>query len=119
VTKSTAPEDQDRGNESLPFAAPCKKLETNAPIRWVKLGWQDLRRAPIQSISYGAILVIRSYLMTFLALAFGNLVVLLALLSGFIFLGPILARTVSRGRICKSQPDLSFRGNQERFELET
>jgi uncharacterized membrane protein len=91
MTESTAPNDQDKGSESLPFAAPCKKLEANAPIRWLKLGWQDLRQAPTQSLSYGAILVICSYLMAFLAITYGNLVVLLALLSGFIFLGPMLA----------------------------
>ncbi|MEA3277908.1 MAG: DUF2189 domain-containing protein [Pseudomonadota bacterium] len=91
MTESTTPKDQDKENESLPFAAPCKRLEVNAPIRWIKLGWQDLRRAPVQSLSYGAILVVCSYLMAYFAIAFGNLVVLLALLSGFIFLGPILA----------------------------
>ncbi len=92
MTESVKPEDQQKGNEKLlPFAAPCKRLKVNAPIRWIKLGWQDLRRAPVQSLSYGAILVICSYLMAFLAIIFGNLVLLLAVLSGFIFVGPMLA----------------------------
>ena len=91
MTESTTPSDQDNPSESLPFAAPCKKLEIGAPIRWIKLGWKDLKLAPRQSLSYGIILVLCSYLMTFLAISFGNLVVLLALLSGFIFLGPMLA----------------------------
>ena len=91
MTESTTPSDQDNGSESLPFAAPCKKLEIGAPIRWIKLGWKDLKLAPRQSLSYGIILVLCSYLITFLAISFGNLVVLLALLSGFIFLGPMLA----------------------------
>lgn len=91
MTESTSRKDRSNGSEALPFAAPCKKLENNAPIRWIKLGWQDLWRAPGQSLSYGAILIACSYLMAFLALTFGNLVVLLALLSGFIFLGPMLA----------------------------
>jgi len=45
----------------------------------------------VQSLSYGAILVACSYLLALLAINFGNLVVLLALLSGFIFVGPVLA----------------------------
>ncbi|MCP3866715.1 MAG: DUF2189 domain-containing protein [Gammaproteobacteria bacterium] len=85
------PQENEEGAQSLPFAAPCKDLDFNAPIRWLKLGWLDLRQAPAQSLGYGALLVIASYLMTFLAYTFGNLVVLLALLSGFIFVGPILA----------------------------
>lgn len=93
MPESITPQDQgqDKGSESLPFAAPCKKLEASAPIEWVKLGWRDIRQAPMQSLSYGAILVICSYLMAFLALTFGNRVMLLAFLSGFIFLGPVLA----------------------------
>ena len=93
MTELATPKDQEQEKEieSLPFAAPSKILEINAPIRWIKLGWQDLRQAPKQSLSYGAILVLCSYLMAFLAITFGNLVVLLAVLSGFIFLGPMLA----------------------------
>jgi len=87
----STPSNQDNGSESLPFAAPCRKLEISAPLRWIALGWKDLKLAPRQSLSYGFILVLCSYLMAFLAITFGNLVVLLALLSGFIFLGPMLA----------------------------
>ena len=91
MNESTTPGGEDRRPEELPFAAPCKDLDINAPIRWVKLGWQDLLRARRTSISYGAMLVISSYLITYLSIHFGNVYVLLALLSGFIFLGPILA----------------------------
>lgn len=91
MTESNTRKDQDDTTGALPFAAPCKKLEVNAPIRWIKLGWQDLRRAPLQSLSYGAILVAASYLLAFLSLTFGNYVVLLALISGFVFLGPMIA----------------------------
>jgi uncharacterized membrane protein len=91
MTESPSQKDRDNGTDALPFAAPCKKLETNAPLRWISLGWQDLRRAPLQSLSYGAILVACSYVLAFLALTFGNYLVLLALISGFVFLGPIIA----------------------------
>jgi uncharacterized membrane protein len=91
MSESTPPDDQPGGADELPFAAPCRHLKAGAPIGWIKLGWQDLRRAPGASLSYGAILVVCSYLISFLAITFGNLAVLIALLSGFIFLGPILA----------------------------
>ncbi|UCH47080.1 MAG: DUF2189 domain-containing protein [Betaproteobacteria bacterium] len=91
MTESTTPGHEDKRPEELPFAAPCKDLDTNAPIRWVKLGWQDLQRAPRISLTFGAMLVISSYLITYLTVTFGNPYVLVALLSGFIFLGPILA----------------------------
>ena len=93
MTESSTRKDRDNATDALPFAAPCKKLEVNAPIRWIKLGWQDLRQAPLQSLSFGAILVAGSYLLAYLALTFGNYLVLLALISGFVFLGPMLAMT--------------------------
>jgi len=91
MTDSTSPKDQENPTDALPFAAPCKHLKADAPLRWIKLGWQDLRRAPAQSLGYGALLVALSYLLAFIAVTFGNYVVLLALLSGFIFVGPLLA----------------------------
>lgn len=93
MNETATPRNNGEESEPLPFVAPCKKLEVSAPIRWIKLGWQDLRQAPKVSLSYGAILVVISYLLAFLAINLGNFVVLLALLSGFIFLGPLLAMT--------------------------
>lgn len=77
--------------DELPFAAPCKQLEFTAPLRWLKLGWQDVKRAPRQSMSYGAAMVILSYAVSLLALEYGNLYSLLTLLSGFILIGPVIA----------------------------
>ncbi len=82
---------EQRESESLPFSAPCKMLPVNAPISWTKLAWQDLRQAPAQSRSYVPILVLCSYLIVYLAITSANLVVSLALMSGFIFLGPVPA----------------------------
>lgn len=90
----TTPDELDsrkNGPSELPFAAPCKNLDIHAPIRWLRLGWQDLRKAPVQSITYGSIIVLISYFVTFIAWWMGNYMLLLGLLSGFVFLGPILA----------------------------
>lgn len=77
--------------EPLPFVAPCNSLRMNRPIEWLKLGWQDLRQAPKQSLGYGAVIVVASFLLAYLAIKLGNLMLLLALLSGFILVGPLLA----------------------------
>ncbi|MDH5178706.1 MAG: DUF2189 domain-containing protein [Gammaproteobacteria bacterium] len=75
----------------LPFAAPCKTLATDAPLSWLKLGWQDLRRAPRQSLTYGTVMLLLSYVVSFIAWRFGNFYSLLTMLSGFVFMGPALA----------------------------
>ena len=80
-----------RPPEELPFVAPCRHLEMDAPIRWIKLGWQDFKSAPRQSITYGFVMVLLSYIITWLAWEYGNISSILGLLSGFIFLGPIIA----------------------------
>jgi uncharacterized membrane protein len=83
--------DKPDATEALPFVAPCKQLDTFAALRWLRLGWQDLARAPRQSLTYGGVIVLLSWLVSALAYRFGDLAMLLSLASGFIFLGPILA----------------------------
>jgi uncharacterized membrane protein len=83
--------DSDTPPEELPFVAPCKQLEPLAALHWLKLGWQDFKRAPRQSLTYGFVVVILSYIISLLALEFGNIYSLLSLLSGFILLGPVIA----------------------------
>lgn len=75
----------------LPFVAPCRQLTMDAPLRWLKLGWQDIKVAPRPSLTYGTLMLMFSYLISFIAWEFGSFYMLLSLLSGFIFLGPILA----------------------------
>ena len=74
-----------------PFAAPCITLDINAPFNWLKLGFSDIKRAPRQSLSYGSIIFGISLLVSATALKFGNVASLLILLSGFIFIGPVIA----------------------------
>lgn len=92
MTTTTDESKSTRTNPNeLPFVAPCKLLDNGAPLRWLRLGWQDFKRAPRQSLTYGLVMVILSYIVTLLALEFGNLFSLLSLLSGFILLGPVIA----------------------------
>jgi uncharacterized membrane protein len=91
---SVSPEKYDAGDfdpSSMPFAAPCNTLDIHAPFRWLRKGWQDILIAPKQSLIYGFVMTILSYSVAFLAYEMGNFIIMVALLSGFMFLGPVLA----------------------------
>jgi uncharacterized membrane protein len=88
--ESNTPESATEPSE-LPFVAPCRELKMDAPIRWIKLGWQDIKTAPKPSLTYGTLMLAFSYAVGAIAWGFGSFYMILSLLSGFIFLGPILA----------------------------
>lgn len=77
--------------EEMPFVAPCNQLGIDAPMRWLKLGWQDVKRAPRLSLSYGFATLLLGYLISGLAYRYGNLYTVLGLMSGFILIGPFVA----------------------------
>ena len=75
----------------LPFVAPCRDLPPTAGFRWLALGWRDLVAAPRQSLSYGLVVVAASYAASFIAWKLGGVWLLLAMASGFLFVGPLMA----------------------------
>lgn len=77
--------------QALPFVAPCRELGATAPLGWIRKGWADFRRTPVQSVTYGIIIVLLSWLVTGIGLSFGSYWVVLVLLSGFVFVAPVLA----------------------------
>ena len=85
------PVDEKAHLNELPFVAPCNKLKMDAPMRWLRLGWADIKAAPKQSLTYGAIIVLLSYVVSLMVWSYGGLGLLVSLLSGFLFLGPVLA----------------------------
>jgi uncharacterized membrane protein len=85
------PADEKARSNELPFVAPCNKLKMDAPMRWLRLSWNDIKTAPKQSLLYGFIIVMLSYIVSLMVWAYGGLGLLVSLLSGFVFLGPILA----------------------------
>ncbi|MBK6452053.1 MAG: DUF2189 domain-containing protein [Proteobacteria bacterium] len=94
---------------ALPFVAPCRRLGTWEPIGWLRLAWSDFKTAPRQSLTYGAVVVLLSWALAYIAIRFGGYFELLALVSGFILLAPLLAvgtysisEQIERGR----QPSL-------------
>jgi len=83
--------EQKPNPDELPFVAPCKQLNTLAPFNWLKLGWQDIKRAPKQSLTYGAVMLCISYFISIVSFQIGDVYLLVAMLSGFILMGPVLA----------------------------
>ena len=77
--------------EMEPLFYPANRLGFDAPWRWLRLGWQDLRRARTQSLTYGAGLVLFGYLITWLASGEGHTMALFTLSVAFILSGPVLA----------------------------
>ena len=80
---------------NLPFVAPCRHLEANAPLGWLRRGFEDLKRAPVQSLSYGLLMAGVSLAVAGYALShgtrFGNYWLLIGLATGFVFVAPALA----------------------------
>jgi hypothetical protein len=58
--------------EGKPFVAPCRTLEATAPLRWLRLGWADMLRAPRLSLTYGFVLTLMSVAIAASPWAFGQ-----------------------------------------------
>jgi uncharacterized membrane protein len=76
---------------ALPFVAPCRALATWAPLDWLRHAWADFRAAPRQSLTYGLVVVLMSWALAWVAIRYGGYFELLALVSGFILIAPLLA----------------------------
>lgn len=77
--------------ENMPFVAPCRTLEFSAPLRWLRLGWKDLTRAPRLSLAYGTVLTALSMIIALSTWRFGTMALYIGLATGFVFIGPVLA----------------------------
>ena len=92
MTDSTGhQEDNGVDPDTLPFVAPCRQLELAAPVSWLKLGWKDFREAPGTSLWYGGFLVLLSYTLAYLTWKLGGYILMFSLMSGFVFIAPVLA----------------------------
>ena len=76
--------------ESLPLVAPARQLPMSAPWRWLRLAVQDLRRAPALSLIWGLIITGISLVVSALAYQLGRFALLAVLLSGFVYVAPLL-----------------------------
>ena len=95
------------------FVVPCADLTTAAPWRWLAAGWRDLRQAPGLSFLFGGVIMLVSIGVSALAWQLGRFALLATLLSGFVFVAPLIAvglycvsRELAQGR--KPTLDKSF-----------
>lgn len=96
--------------EARPFVVPCATLTLDAPWRWLRLGWQDLRRTPGLSLSFGLLIAVLSMLVAALAWRLGRFALLATLLSGFVFVAPLIGvglYCVSRDLAAGRRPTLA------------
>jgi len=73
-----------------PLYAPCRKLAFNAPFGWMKKGWQDFRRAPWHSLTYGVIFAAIGWLLVYFSWT-STSYLLAGLIISLLLVGPALA----------------------------
>jgi uncharacterized membrane protein len=76
---------------ALPFVAPSRVLALGDPVTWFRRGWQDFKNAPATSLCYGGFLVLLSYVLTAFTWKAGGYILMFSLMSGFVFIAPVLA----------------------------
>lgn len=102
--------DAPPADKPRPFAAPCHPLTIRAPLQWLSAGWRDWRASPRASLAYGVSLFGLSALITVLAWKAGRYGLVVAMLSGFVFIAPLLATglySISRQLERGERPSLS------------
>jgi uncharacterized membrane protein len=88
---NAAPEATPDLPPALPFVAPCRTLRWSEPFGWLRHALDDFKAAPRQSLTYGAVVVLLSWSLAYIAIRYGGYFELLALVSGFILVAPLLA----------------------------
>ena len=83
---------------------PSRNLKTGAAFGWLRSGWDDFRKAGVISFIYGFFVFLVSISVAWLSWKLGGYVLLITMLSGFVFVAPMLAfglYSVSR-QLCES-----------------
>jgi len=78
----------------MPFVAPARDLSPRAPLQWLRLGWKDICRAPVLSLGWGLVCALLLMAVAWGAWSMGRWVLLISVLSGFVFIAPLLAFTL-------------------------
>ena len=73
-----------------PLYASCRKLTLHAPFGWLKQGWQDFRRAPWHSLTYGVIFAAIGWMLIYFSRADVSYMVT-GLIISLLVVGPALA----------------------------
>ena len=105
-------ENQHHDNPIPPksLIVPCRELKPGAAFDWLGSGWKDFSKAKGISLAYGVFVFFVVALVAGLAWTLGGFVLLIAVLSGFVFVAPLLAfglYSVSRRLCAGKKPELS------------
>jgi len=103
--RQKASDSTTKSHDIKPFVAPARDLHPRAPLTWLRLGWSDFRRAPALSLTLGFACVLIFAAVAWGAWALGQWVLLISVLSGFVFIAPLMAfafYSISR-QICLGQ----------------
>jgi uncharacterized membrane protein len=73
------------------FDTEIRRMELDAPWRWLAAGWRDMTRVPGVSFSYGVAICAASWALTLFLVYFDLVWLFLPLAAGFTFIGPMLA----------------------------
>jgi len=74
-----------------PLVAPCRTIGFDAPFRWLRKGLSDFKTVPKLSLSFGLVMMLISFVITYVAYSAHSIVLAIALISGFFFMGPAIA----------------------------
>lgn len=79
----------ERAGQDRDFQFPqVRSVSAAAPLRWLRLGWADIRRAPLASLFYGVAFAVMGTLLQWFV---DRAAVELALVTGFLLVAPFLA----------------------------
>jgi uncharacterized membrane protein len=86
----------DRQNQRAPIPpktliVPSRDLKPSAAFGWLRAGWNDFNHARGVSLIYGLFVFAVTAMVAWLAWKLGGFVLLIAALSGFVFIAPLLA----------------------------
>lgn len=98
-----------RGHDGRVTIAQVREISTENVWHWLSAGWQDLLKAPVQSLFYGVSLAFLSIAISLAVFVSGSYYLLPLLLAGFALLAPFLGigpYSISRQIERAEDPDL-------------
>ena len=104
--------DKKNPNDYIPpktLIVPCRPLKPGVGFEWLRAGWDDFKKAKNISLVYGFFVFLVSILVAWLSWKLGGYVLLISVLSGFVFVAPMLAfglYSVSRQLCQGKKPNL-------------
>lgn len=82
--------------------APVRPIPAGSGLRWLRMGWRDMRRVPVVSLAHGLVLMVAA--LVILWIGFAQATLLAGAFSGFVLVAPALlvglyaqSRALARG----------------------